>query len=122
MRKIVLFYLLILLTGFLPACRSRMYTVKDRYNTVPTPTAPDYSNKENWFALPGRDDMADKVMGQKDIAYTKEDSLNADVFFIYPTIFTGKANDDYLWNANTGNETLNNRITNTTIKYSGNGF
>lgn len=122
MRKIVLFSLVVLLTGLIPACRSRMYTVKDRFNTVPTPAAPDYSKKDNWFALPAQNDMADMVMGQKKEEYTKEDTLKADVFFIYPTIFTGKADDDYLWNANIENKTLNKRITNTTIKYQATAF
>ena len=122
MRKIVLFLILVVLISSLPACRSRVYTVKARYKEVPTPAKPDYTKADSWFALPGRNDMADKVMGQKEEVYTKEDTLKADVFFIYPTIFTGKANDEFLWNANTADETLNKRITNTTLKYQATAF
>lgn len=122
MRKIVLFSIIVLTITVLPSCKSRFYMVKAKFNTIPTPAAPDYSKTDNWFALPGRNDMADRVMGQKDDVYNNEDTLKADVFFIYPTIFTGKANDDYLWNANIADDKLNSRITNTTIKYQSTAF
>jgi Protein of unknown function (DUF3089) len=122
MRNIVIFFLLVFAIVFTEACKSRAYTVKAAYNTIPTPAPPNYADTANWFALPGRNDMADRIMGQKNLAYTKEDSLKADVFFVYPTIFTGKATDEYLWNANVDNELLNKRITNTTIKYQATAF
>lgn len=104
------------------ACRSRFYMVKKDFKEVPTPTPPNYALEENWFALPGRNDVADLLPGSKNDTYINEDTLKADVFFVYPTLFTGKANDEYLWNANIKDAKLNKRIENTTLKYQATAF
>lgn len=121
MRKILIIFVLGVIT-LSPACRSRSYTVKKRFKEVATPAPPDYTKTANWFALPGQNDVADLVAGSKATTFTTGDSLKADVFFVYPTIFTGKATDEYLWNANVDNTLLNKRIQNTTIKYQATAF
>jgi len=64
---------------------------------TPAPQAPDYSNPQNWAALPGREDNADFTPegvsdGQAEAA--------VDVFFVHPTTFLSSTG----WNAPMGDE------------------
>lgn len=64
--------------------------------------APDYSDPENWAALPGRLDAADEV--PPGIVPPPEGERAAAVFYIYPTINLSKAR----WNMDLSDKVLTN--------------
>ena len=76
------------------------------------PSAPDYSLPNNWAALPEKIDMADQV--PKGVLVTPQEDAQADVFFIHPTTYTGKADN---WNASVEDVKLNEKTDETTILY-----
>jgi len=80
------------------------------------PTAPDYTQDKYWIALPYIQDMADAVPGRGELVDGQNDA-KADVFFIYPTIYTKKQYEDHPWFADVNDEKLNKKIANSTIKY-----
>ncbi|MFN8237930.1 MAG: DUF3089 domain-containing protein [Chitinophagales bacterium] len=75
----------------------------------------DYSNPDNWAALPAMKDNADWTpKGLRD----NQDSARADVFFIHPTTdLTG-----FKGNANIENNAINNQTDNFPIKYQASVF
>ncbi len=80
------------------------------------PDAPDYSDGANWNALPFRKDAADVV--PKGEAWISDSLKDADVFYIYPTIYSkGKT-----WCADTKNKKLNKRIDKLPVKYQASVF
>ncbi len=80
------------------------------------PKAPDYTQLQYWIAHPDQEDLADVVPGKGQLMQYQE-SAEVDVFFIYPTIYTGKQDPENPWFADVDDEKLNNRIANSTIKY-----
>jgi hypothetical protein len=78
------------------------------------PTAPDYSKPENWAALPEREDAADGWAGNIKPDYMGEE---VDVFFLYPTIYTGSKSYQTQWNAPIDLEKFNKAVDNSPIKY-----
>ena len=84
--------------------------------------APDYSLENSWFSKPGRKDVAHLVAGGKGDHYQNDDTLKADVFFIYPTLYAKKYRGVNKWNADIAYEKLNKRIEKTTIKFQSTAF
>jgi hypothetical protein len=83
------------------------------------PPLPDYNNEKHWAALPNREDQADRVpRGLKD----SQKTAKADVFFIHPTTYTGKAKDSFYWNAPVDWPELNRETDNGTIRYQASVF
>ncbi|MEO1253816.1 MAG: DUF3089 domain-containing protein, partial [Bacteroidota bacterium] len=80
-----------------------------------TPIPPDYTQIKYWIAHPEKADMADVVPGKGELVEYQE-TAEADVFFIYPTIYTGKQEKDHPWFADVNDEKLNKDIANSTIK------
>ncbi len=75
------------------------------------PTAPDYSDARYWSALPFRKDAAD--LTPKTEKWINDSLKDADVFYIYPTLYSkGKT-----WNADVNNKKLNKRLDNFPVKY-----
>ena len=67
------------------------------------PTAPDYTNRDHWAALPDREDWADRVpVGDFSDA---QETARVDVFFLHPTTYVSSAS----WN-----QSLNDASTNQT--------
>lgn len=98
----------------LSGCASRLYTIHEPFDPNSTPAAPDYSRTASWAALPFLRDAADSIplrSGLKD----GQAEAHADVFFIYPTIYTGPPNPRHPWNANLEDSVLNREIQLTTI-------
>jgi hypothetical protein len=96
------------------ACKTSIVTLPLSFNAQKVPPAPRYDLDENWAALPSRSDAADSLpagSGQRD----SQNSAQADVFFVHPTIFTQKPSDDYLWNAALDNAALNRSTDASTI-------
>jgi hypothetical protein len=81
------------------------------FSAADQPVAPDYSQEKNWSALPFRQDAADEIPLSE--TWVNDSLKQADVFYIYPTIYMkGKT-----WNADLNNKTLNKKIDNKPIKY-----
>jgi len=73
----------------------------------------DYSNPDNWAALPDKMDNADLVPGN----YTtdKQPDSQVDVFFLYPTSFSNKS-DVMIWNAAIDDKEVNQDTDERSIK------
>ena len=65
------------------------------------PPAPDYTNPENWAALPGKEDLAD-VLPEGNYEDVQAQS-SADVFFIHPTTYYSSDG----WNQPLDNQEVN---------------
>jgi hypothetical protein len=105
---------LVFMGGCMAACSSGVYKVTDKFEGVPTPPKPDYTNASHWAALPEKRDAADSL--PKGIALQDNQIIaKADVFFIHPTIFTGEPTNRYRWNADVTDEKLNKEIQASTI-------
>ena len=79
------------------------------------PEAPDYAQIQYWIAHPEEEDMADRVPGKGELLEYQSTS-EADVFFIYPTIYVKKQHKDHPWFADVNDRKLNKRIAKSTIK------
>jgi hypothetical protein len=83
--------------------------------------APDYSNLAYWIAHPKVADLADVVPGRK--KFKDEQTLaEADVFFVYPTIYTGAQHPDHPWFSDVNDQAFNQKIAESTIKYQASVF
>ena len=91
-----------LLLGFLLfiSCKP-MYHTTD-FNVETAPPSPDYSLEKNWAVLPHH--VPSPLEDFVDESTTKK----ADVFFIYPTLFTDKKNNG--WNADYTNDNIRNEV------------
>ena len=85
------------------------------------PAAPDFSQMKYWIAHPDLDDDADLVPGKGELLQYQE-SAKVDVFFIYPTIYTGRQKPENPWFADVDNDKLNKEISETTIRYQSSVF
>lgn len=72
------------------------------------PTVPDYSNTSNWAALPTMEDQADRTPGEA--LSDQQSTAAADVFYVHPTIYFKTRSGNDLWNANLGDEKLNQSV------------
>ena len=74
---------------FFAACKTNYDSVAFDQNK--TPAKPDYSKTESWAVLPSNypEDLIPLIK--------EKASKRADVFFVYPTLFTDKKNSN--WNA-----------------------
>ena len=96
------------------SCSPRIHQLQSRFNASPVPPSPNYSLPSTWAALPTKKDAADSVPRKsnlKDLQATAQ----ADVFFIYPTIFINEPQNKYLWNADVNDAELNLLIQTSTI-------
>lgn len=86
---------------------------KGGYNQALAPPPPDYSQQAAWAARPDLRDAADLAP----ITFTDEQATAPmDVFFLHPTIYTGKKGDR-LWNGPIDDPALNTRVDSSTIKF-----
>lgn len=85
------------------------------YNANEVPAAPSYEEDRNWAVLPWTLDDADAVASGTSLP-DQQQTATADVFFIYPTIYTDKPGDRFLWNASVEDVKLNARIDKSTIR------
>src|SRR4029078_10836007 len=70
----------------LSACSKKHQAYAPRYNFENQSPFPDYSRLDYWSAHPWKQDPSDSVPAP--LFNEQRDSI-ADVFFIYPTIYTG---------------------------------
>jgi hypothetical protein len=76
-----------------------------------SPLAPDYSEMHSWASHPLKRDFGDSIPEPLRKNYSYDSTV--DVFFIHPTTYLRKVNDQM--NADVNNETLNRRTDNRTI-------
>jgi hypothetical protein len=108
--------LFILSLFLLSACTSNQtyYVLSTRFKDSPQPAAGDYADPNSWSALPSRYDAADLVPRKSSLKDNQAES-KADVFFIHPTIFIYKPENEYLWNASMSDVALNSSTDSSTI-------
>lgn len=80
----------------------------------PVTVSPDYSDLENWAALPFQKDSADAV--PLDIWNDIQDTAEVDVFFLHPTTYTGHSGEKQ-WNADIDDSKVNLRTDKSSIRY-----
>lgn len=99
---------------FLAGCSSNIQVVSVGFEKAPAPPSPNYSLVNHWASLPEKRDAADSVpinSGYRD----EQSTAKADVFFIYPTIYTGQPSKKFPWNADLTDAVLNREIQQSTI-------
>jgi len=107
-----IFYLLVSIS-LLTACGEADYYFPDfPFDESEVYIATDYSTLDHWAAHPSKDDTADRIPEQ--IELSDQSQLEADIFFIHPTTFTGHEGEDY-WNAHIDDDELNKRTDESTI-------
>ena len=99
--------LLVLLLG---ACSQSTLLQKRTFNPAYAPSAPDYSKPQHWASLPDKADAADSVPVKSNLKDSQENA-KADVFFVYPTIFSEIHKRQYQWNADINDAELNKQNT-----------
>jgi len=111
MQKLLYLFILALAIG---ACAKQNYALKGNFQSSPVPPRPDYSKEEYWASLPTKADAADSTPRKSNLK-NGQASAAADVFFVYPTIFTQKPKNKYQWNADVNDQELNREIQLSTI-------
>ncbi len=76
---------------------------------------PDYANLSHWAAHPDKRDKADRVP-DADLFKNRQAESKVDVFFVHPTIYTGKKGQNQ-WNADVEDEVVNKETDESTILY-----
>jgi hypothetical protein len=74
-----------------------------------------------WIAHPGQKDHADKVPGSGEI-HDGQASAQVDIFFIYPTLYSGRRYADHPYFADVYDPKLNEVIAESTIQYQASVF
>lgn len=93
---------------------------KDTFEKYTVPISPDYGKSEHWAALPTKENNTNKTpIG---ILKTMEENRPVDVFFVYPTIYTGTKKYQNQWNANVNDTTFNNSIDESTLLHQASAF
>lgn len=119
MNKIIFIFLLSIIC--LASCRvSKRFILQESFSENKIPPAPDYSNEKYWAALPDRKDAADTTPGldYKDLQSTAQ----ADVFFIHPTTYTKEPTNNFRWNADVNDATINKETDERPIRFQASVF
>ena len=106
-------FLLFVTTLLFSNCKSVYIVPTGDFSESTAAPAPDYAKAAYWAALPTKADEADKTpKGVRD----EQANAKVDVFFLHPTIYTGKEGDDQ-WNGPVNDPTLNKRVDESTIRF-----
>ncbi len=111
MQKSIVFIVVVL---FFCACKPSHLALQSSFNPRFSPPAPDYSNRQYWASLPDKIDAADSTPVNSNLKNAQA-VAHADVFFVYPTIFTRAPKNHSVWNADVNDEKLNRKIQASTI-------
>ena len=103
-----IFFLMIL-----GSCKSTYDT--QTFNKKNTPKAPDYNLESSWAILPTKYPENFKKYASNNI-----DTLQADVFFIYPTLNTSKK--DERWNVPLNDSEQKNKVLNSSVLFQASAF
>ena len=85
------------------------------FDQAPHPPAPDYADLANWAAHPDKTDPADQTPCPN-IPNLQADAA-VDVFFLYPTTYTGDSRDERNWNAAVNDAKTNKKTDESTILF-----
>lgn len=111
-----LFFLALFILGGLKAvCQNKFLIIND-FDENKLPSRPNFAESSSWAALPSIVDMADQIPKSKSQIVDNQSVAKVDVFFIYPTIYTQKPENEFTWNASIADKNLNDRIDNSAIK------
>jgi pimeloyl-ACP methyl ester carboxylesterase len=105
---------LLLLFGATGLKAQKNHKLETSFDESPLPPVPNYSLNKHWSALPDRKDMADRVPFGSDLIDMQE-TAQADVFYLYPTIFTAEPINQYLWNADVNDTKMNASVDNSAV-------
>ncbi|MBL7832207.1 MAG: DUF3089 domain-containing protein [Saprospiraceae bacterium] len=97
---------------FLTSCSS----LKRSIPYVVDHTQIDYSNSDNWAALPGKKNNSDNI--PKDLLRNVE-PFDVDIFYLYPTSFTKR---DKRWNAPISDQKINKKTDESALKFQASVF
>ncbi len=90
-------------------CSSSIHRVNSSFDPKAVPSAPDYSLTSSWASLPTIRDAADSIPIKSGFV-NGEARAEVDVFFVYPTIYTGRPSESHPWNADMADPELNHQI------------
>jgi Protein of unknown function (DUF3089) len=106
--------LILIITLSLSSCKKLPYQLKSHFSENLIPAVPNYSKTENWASLPTKSDPADKIPLKSDLKDGQTDA-KVDVFFLHPTVFTRRPENQYEWNADVNDAKMNESVDNSTI-------
>lgn len=109
MKRIFYFTFLILLASCKSTFKTQDFSKKD------IPLAPNYNEAKNWAVLPNTYSEELKEFSSKEM-----DTLQADVFYVYPTLNTDK--EDLRWNVPINDEEQQNKVLNKTVLFQASAF
>jgi len=89
------------------SCKTHYKTAQ--FSTLQTPKAPDYSQTDAWAVLPGN------YPSVFDFRSPEDSTKRADVFYIYPTLFSDPKNTG--WNADVFNAEIRKEVWQQAVKY-----
>ena len=99
---------LLLLLIMISSCKPIYQT--QTFNTNLVPKAPNYNLESSWAVLPGNYTEELQKLASKD-----QDTLIADVFYVYPTLLLDKK--DTRWNVSTNDSIHNSKVLNVAVKF-----
>jgi hypothetical protein len=105
-------YLATLLIVFV-SCKSTFQT--QEFFKKDIPLAPNYNDEKNWAVLPNTYSEPLKEFSSKEI-----DTLQADVFYVYPTLNTDK--EDLRWNVPINDAEQQGKVLNSTVVFQASAF
>lgn len=100
---------------------SQEVKLDEKFDSLKTPLAPNYSKIESWAALPFIKDAADTAAG-KGLFLDRQSISAADVFFIHPTSYTYKPTTANQWNGDISDIQLNKKTNSGAIRYQASVF
>lgn len=115
------FAMILLYSGLFSQPTKKFKTPYDRDDLDLVPPPPDYNELKYWIVHPEKEDFGDLVPGKGELKEYQE-TADVDVFFIYPTIYSGKQDPDHPWFADVNDEKLNKAIAKSTIKNQATAF
>jgi Protein of unknown function (DUF3089) len=108
---------LIFFLSIIGVSKAQKYIIPDTFEARTSPKAPIYSDLKNWASHPQIKDQSDSI--PKSLLKNKKSqtpiSTEADVFYIYPTIYTQEIGPEKAWNAALDDSALNQKIDNGAI-------
>ncbi|MBP6385128.1 MAG: DUF3089 domain-containing protein [Pseudarcicella sp.] len=103
------------------SCGFKPYLIQKKFDPQNVPPQTDYSQQYSWASLPEIKDMADSVAAELGFQ-SSVTNAKVDVFFIHPTIYTGKPTDQYIWNPIINNTALNQSLDKSSILHQASVF
>ncbi len=109
-------FVLLILTGSATAFAQKKVDKYGMDDLSKLPEAPDYAELSMWAGHPDQQDAADLLPGKTGQLSDKQAEATVDVFFVHPTIYTGKPKPENPWNADLQDKKLNDKVDESTIR------